>query len=152
MARITVNTNIAEVSGRLQQKLKKLKDKEYLLRPVCFDLIELMKMRIHEKGLDADNGQIGTYSNAYLRYRQKKHQRSSDTKVIVSLTRQLENDWSVIATQQGYGIGFKNKFNLQKARWVEEIKDKDIFSLTADENRYATDLINQLVNQALFND
>lgn len=147
MAKITVNTNIAEVTGRIREKLNKLKDKEYILRPVCFDLIELMKKRIHEDGLNASNTAIGTYSNAYMRER-KKHQRSDDRKVIVSLTRQLENDWSVIATSRGYGIGFKNPFNLQKARWVE-VQKGVIFSLTAGENKYASDLINQLTRDAL---
>lgn len=147
MARITVNTNIAEVTGRIRIKLDKLKDKEYILRPVCFDLIELMKKRIHEDGKNASDTAIGTYSNAYMRER-KKNQRSDDRKVIVSLTRQLENDWSVIATTKGYGIGFKNPFNLQKARWVE-VQKGVIFSLTASENKYASDLINQLVKDAL---
>jgi hypothetical protein len=150
LASIKVNTNIAEVSTRIQQKLSKLSDKEYLLRPVCFDLLDLMKRRIHEKGLNASNIAIGTYSNAYMRER-KKNKRSDDRKVIVSLTRQLENDWSVIATSKGYGIGFKNPFNLQKARWVEVQKGK-IFSLTSDENKYASDLITQLTNSALSND
>lgn len=147
---IKVNTNIAEVSARIRAKLEKLKDKEYLLRPVCFDLIELMKIRIHEKGLNAANSQIGIYNVRYLKLRQKKYQRNSDSKVIVSLTRQLENDWSVIATEKGYGIGFKNPFNLQKARWVEN-KKGIIFKLTSDENKYASDLINQLVKDALNN-
>lgn len=152
MATISVNTNIAEITEKLRNKLGKLKDKEYLLRPVCFDLIELMKLRIHEKGNSAAGTQIGTYSNRYLKLRQTKYNRSSDTKVIVSLTRQLENDWSVIATERGYGVGFKNKFNLQKARWVEEIKEVSIFALTKQENKYASDLISQLVNEALAND
>lgn len=152
MATIRINTNIAEVSARLKARLQKLKDKDYLLRPVCFDLIELMKVRIHEKGLAANDSPIGTYSNAYLRLRQKKYQRSADTKVIVSLTRQLENDWSVIATQKGYGVGFKNKFNLQKARWVEQGKKANIFSLSKSENKYAVDYLNDLVRAALEND
>lgn len=152
MATINVNTNIAEVSTRLSEKLQKLRDKEYILRPVCFDLIELMKKRIHEDGLSAAGTQIGTYSRSYLSYRKRKHNRSDDDKVIVSLTRQLENDWSVIATQRGYGIGFKNRFNLQKARWVEEAKDTSIFALTKAENKYAIDLINLLTTEALAND
>lgn len=152
MASIKINTNLAEVSGRIAAKLEKLKDKDYLLRPVCFDLIELMKVRIHENGLAANNSPIGTYSNAYLRLRQKKYQRSADSKVIVSLTRQLENDWSVIATTRGYGIGFKNQFNLQKARWVEQSKQAEIFSLSNDENKYASELINDLVRAALQDD
>lgn len=149
MATISINTNIAEVNARIISKLNKLKDKEYLIRPLCFDLLELMKKRIHEDGKNASGTAIGTYSRNYLLERQRKYERSSDPKVIVSLTRQLENDWSVIATSKGYGIGFKNKFNLQKARWVEAIKDCVIFSLTAEENQYASDFIAYKTDQAL---
>lgn len=152
VATLKVNTNIAEVNDRIKEKLSKIKDKEYLLRQVCFDLIELMKKRIHEDGKNAKDSEIGSYSKTYLRLRQKKYQRSSDEKIIVSLTRQLENDWSVIATEKGYGIGFKNKLNLQKARWVEEGKDQSIFALSKNENKYASDFINLLVKQALGND
>jgi hypothetical protein len=148
---IKISTNIAEVSARIRAKLEKLKDKDYLLRPVCFDLLELMKKRIHEDGKNAAGSQIGTYSKGYLALRQKKYKRSSDAKVIVSLTRQLENDWSVIATTKGYGIGFKNDFNLKKARWVE-VKKGIIFSLTTEEEKYARDYLTELINQALAND
>lgn len=148
MAAIAIKTNLPEVADRLRAKISKLRDKEYLLRPVCVDLIDLMTKRIHVDGAAADGSQIGTYNNAYLKYRQKKHNRTADKKIIVSLTRQLENDWSVIATAQGYGIGFKNRFNLQKARWVEQIKEKNIFSLASNELTYARDLITQLTNDA----
>jgi hypothetical protein len=119
VATITINTNIAEVNDKLIAKLNKLKDKEYILRPVCFDLLELMKKRIHQDGKNAAGSAIGQYSNAYLKYRQKKHNRSADKKVIISLTRQVENDFSVIPTPTGYGLGFKNKFNLQKVTWLQ---------------------------------
>lgn len=182
MATISINTNIAEVNARIIAKLNKLKDKEYLLRPLCFDLLELMKKRIHEDGKNASGTAIGTYSNSYLKQREKRYNRSSDTKVVISLTRQLENDWSVIATSRGYGIGFKNPFNVQKSIWAESghesstvkqhertIKTKDgpkkitissharkawpgygkIFSLTSEENKYASDFINHMTQQAL---
>src|SRR6478735_3983744 len=148
---IKLSTNLAEVSARIRAKLEKLKDKDYLLRPICFDLIELMKIRIHEKGMNASGSAIGTYSKGYLALRQKKYKRSSDTKVIVSLTRQLENDWSVIATARGYGVGFKNNFNLKKARWVE-VKKGVIFSMTNEEEKYVRDYLTELINQALSND
>lgn len=148
MATISVNTNIAEVNARIIAKLNKLKDKEYLLRPLCFDLLELMKKRIHEDGKDASGKSIGTYSRGYLLERIKKYQRSADPKIVISLTRQLENDWSVIATPKGYGIGFKNKFNLQKARWVEAQKGV-IFSLTTEESKYASDFISHKTDEAL---
>lgn len=184
MAKISINTNLGEITDRIAERLAKLTDKNYLLRPVCFDLIELMKLRIHEKGLNASDSAIGKYSKWYMPTR-KKNNRGTDRNVIISLTRQLENDWSVIATQKGYGIGFKNPFNLQKADWVQNghiaasvkahkrtIKTKEgqksvdvkghmrkawagygpIFSLTSGEEKYASDLISQLVKKALSND
>lgn len=63
-----------------------------------------------------------------------KYNRTSDTKVILSLTRQMENDMSVIATGNGYGIGYNNPDNLKKGRWCEETYDKKILSkLTKEE-------------------
>jgi hypothetical protein len=145
-----IKSNIGQVSGQIADRLKVLKDKEYLLRPVAFGLIDLMTKRIHIDGKASDDGQIGDYSNNYLKQRQRKpYNRTGDKKIIVSLTRQLENDWSVVATDKGYGIGFKNSFNLQKARWVEENKEKKIFDLTQSEQAYATDYLNELIQTAL---
>lgn len=146
---ITIKSNIKVVAGRIKQQLEKLKDKEYLLRPVAIEVIPLMTERIHQKGQASDNSQIGTYNSGYLKLRQSKYKRDASNKVIVSLTRQLENNWSVIATTNGYGIGFLNPFNLQKARWVEEGKDKNIFSLSKSEQQYAVERINELVADAL---
>jgi hypothetical protein len=146
---IKVQSNIKLVAGRIKQNLEKLKDKEYLLRPVAIEVIPLMTERIHQKGEASDNSQIGTYSSSYLKLRQSKYKRDASSKVIVSLTRQLENNWSVIATQNGYGIGFLNPFNLQKARWVEGIKDKTIFALSKSETQYVVERINELVSDAL---
>ena len=145
-----IKTNIGQVTGAIAERLKVLRDKEYLLRPVAFGLIDLMTKRIHIDGKASDGGQIGDYNNNYLKQRQRKpYNRTGDKKIIVSLTRKLENDCSVIATDKVYGIGFKNSFNLQKARWVEENKDKKIFNLTADEQAYATDYLNELIQTAL---
>jgi hypothetical protein len=146
---MTIKSNIKVVSGRIKQQLEQLKNKEYLLRPVAIEVIPLMTERIHQNGEASDGGQIGTYNNAYLRLRQSKYKRGSSNKVIVSLTRQLENDWSVIATPNGYGIGFSNPFNLQKLRWVEGKKDKTISNLSKSEQQYAVERINELVSDAL---
>jgi hypothetical protein len=145
-----IKTNLSEVTGNIARKLQVLKEKEYLLRPVAFGLIDKMTQRIHIDGKASDDEQIGNYSSNYLKVRQRKpYNRTGDTKIIVSLTRQLENDWSVIATDKGYGIGFKNPFNLKKARWVEEGKGKEIFSLTTGEKEYAVDYLNELTQEAL---
>lgn len=198
MAVLNVVTNIDEVIGNLQQKIADAVQPDYLLRPIAFDVVDLMTNRIHIDGKAADGGPIGTYSKGYMAVRtgnfknaekfsrgakkgkiknagivtkkkvqlfgttqdvfadisslgvaRENYNRSSDTKIIVSLTRQLENDWSVIATEKGYGVGFKNSFNLDKARWVEAIKKKEIFSLTVSERKYAVDLATELVHKAL---
>ena len=63
-----------------------------------------------------------------------KYNRDSDTKIILSLTRQMENDLTVVATGTGYGIGYINPLNLQKAKWCEETYKKKILSkLTKEE-------------------
>lgn len=63
-----------------------------------------------------------------------QYHRSNDTKVILSLTRQMENDLSVVETPTGYGIGYLNDFNYQKAIWCEETYKKPILTeLTTDE-------------------
>lgn len=164
-------------------RMKLLKEKDYLLRPVAIETIANMKDRIHEKGQGSDQAQIGTYSSEYMRLRtgtyinsgvyksgkrkgetkdsgaftrgakkgqaRPKYNRSVDTKVIVSLTRQLENDWSVLATETGYGIGFNNPLNTKKAGWVEKVKNRVIFKLTETEMKYIVDRLNQLTNNAL---
>jgi hypothetical protein len=146
---ITVKSNIKVVTGRIKQQLEQLKNKEYLLRPVAIEVIPLMTERIHRKGEASDNSQIGTYSSGYLKLRQKKYKRDASTMVIASLTRKLEQDWAVIATQNGYGIGFLNPLSLQKLRWVEAGKDKTIANLSKSEQQYAVDRINELVSDAL---
>jgi hypothetical protein len=145
----TIKTNIGEVTEAIKEKLAKLGDKEYIPRTLSFDLIDLMTKRIHIDGKAADDSQIGTYNKDYLSLRRRKYNRTADSKIIVSLTRQLENDWNVIATDQGYGIGFLNPFNFQKARWVEAQKGKKIFFLSPSEQQYVNDTVNILVKDAL---
>lgn len=146
---IIVRTNIGVVSSRLLQKLELLKDPRPLLRPVAIDVINLMTERIHEKGLAADGSPIGTYSPGYLALRKNKYKRGADTKIIVSLTRQLENDWAVVATPNGWGVGFNNAFNAQKMKWVEEVKGKKIAALTAEEKDYAINKLKKLLSENL---
>ncbi len=63
-----------------------------------------------------------------------KYNRTADNKVILSLTRQMENDLSVVESPEGYGIGYLNPFNLQKATWCEATYKKPILTaLTKEE-------------------
>ena len=146
---ITVKTNINVVSTRLLRKLDVLRNPKPLLRLVALDVLVLITERIHEEGKAADDSKIGEYNNNYLRLRQKKNKRSADKKIIVSLTRQLENDWSVLATEKGWGIGFKNNLNAQKLQWVEEQKNKKIGALTKSEKEYAINKLKNLIGKEL---
>ena len=148
MASLTITTNLDQILSNLGQSFHTIMDKNYLLRPVAIETIPLMTERIHVEGKASDGGGIGSYSNGYLRQREKSG-RGKGTKVIVSLTRQLENDWSVLETPNGYGIGFTNSFNAQKLRWVEEVKGKLIGNLTSGEIDFAFERINELVTDAL---
>lgn len=149
MAAISIKLDFSKFTQDLEQRVAKLSDRDYLIRPVAVELIPLMTRRIHQRGEASDGSQIGTYSSGYLKLRESKYNRSSDRKVIVALTSQLENDWSVIATERGYGIGFNNPYNLQKLRWVEEVKGKIVGQLTKDEENFVQERFQELINNAL---
>jgi len=142
MATVTV-----KISEKLQSSFELLLNREYLLRPLAIETIPLMKERIHIDGQASDGSQIGEYANSYMRQREKAG-RGQSRKVIVALTSQLEQDWSVQATQNGYGIGFNNVFNAEKMRWVEEQKGKIIANLSADEKQYINERLQELVDNA----
>lgn len=146
MAAIT--TNISQVISNLKTKFELLVDREYLLRPLAIETLPLIKERIHVEGQASDGSQIGSYSNSYMAAREKAG-RGESRKVIVALTSQLEQDWSVQPTQTGYGIGFNNKINVDKMGWVEEQKGKIIANLSADEKKYISERLQELVNGAI---
>lgn len=65
-----------------------------------------------------------------------KYNRGPDTKVVLSLTRQMENDLHVIEGDAPgtYGIGYLNPHNYDKALWCEATYNKPILTqLTKEE-------------------
>lgn len=147
---ITLRTNIAEVMGRQVAVLEGIKDgaKEFM-RVIAVNLLPVVHDRIHVDGLDSNGSPIGTYSAKYVKYGRKKFNRGSDTKKIFSLTRQMENDFSVIATDKGYGLGFKNSFNYDKSQWVEKQSGKTVYALTQGEKDLAIEVVTQSIRDAL---
>jgi hypothetical protein len=146
MAAISANIDFSKLN--LQSKFELLQNREYLLRPLAIETIPNMKDRIHKEGKASDGSQIGTYSSGYMRKREEA-KRGESRQVIVSLTRQLENDWAVLPTTNGYGIGFNNPLNKDKAGWVEEGKGKIIFNLAAEEKQYITERLQELIHGAI---
>jgi len=152
---VAIKLNSAKFSAELKNKLDSLSNPEYLFRPVLFGLVDLMTKRIHNNGIAADGSAIGNYSSGYLKKREsKKYNRLEGSKVVISLTRQLEGDWniaeeSVIKTTKGYGIAFLTKTSFDKSQWVEATYKKKIFALTKTEREYAIDYITELANEAI---
>ena len=127
------------ISEQISVKLQKMASPQAvdsLVRGIAEGLLGEIKTRIHEEGKNAKGGQIGTYSYQYLLRRQKPpFNRTSDRKVILSLTGQMENDFKVIGLgNSSYGLGFSNSFNADKAEWNEERYGK-IYATTPDEKK-----------------
>ena len=121
---IKINSNLEEVVSSIIGRLKSIIDisgptYDKMIRTSSFDVLPHVKKRIHVEGKKSDGNNIGTYSNSYIKYR-AKNKRGKDNKVILSFSRQMENDFSVVeGNDNKYGLGFKNKFNAEKANWLQ---------------------------------
>lgn len=92
-------------------------------------------------GVFSNYEKIGTARPSY--------NRGSDTDIILSLTRQMENDWSIIPLGNAtYGLGFKNSFNAQKAEWGEERYGR-VYGLTKEEKQSVVDEVNEWIKAQL---
>lgn len=78
-----------------------------------------------------------------------KYNRSTDTKVVASLTRQLENDYITEPTENGYGIGFSSPTNMEKADHVEATYKKKIWDTTEQENDLIIDIAQEFISNEL---
>lgn len=77
------------------------------------------------------------------------YNRGTDPKVVLSLTRYMENDLSVVAISNGYGIGYKNPENLKKARWAEATYKKKIWGLSQSEEVAIGEIARSFVKEVL---
>lgn len=75
------------------------------------------------------------------------YNRTADTKVVLSLTRQMENDFSIVAVGKSYGLGFKNSLNYDKSIWCEETYNKAIYKLTLAEKELAVNTAKSFAEQ-----
>lgn len=75
------------------------------------------------------------------------YNRTADRKVVLSLTRQSEQDMKAIPTQLGWGIGYSNPDNYNKMIWNEERYDKHILTkLTKEEEQNVSDISKEYVD------
>lgn len=130
---------MAKELNKLIKQLDILIKSNKVQRTVLNSMLGKTSERIFSDGKDANNAQIGNYSDSYMKTRQRNNWPNS-RKVILQATTQMVDDFSVIIEGNSYGLGFKNKTNLDKSFWVEETYDKEIFSHTKNEEN----LIGQL--------
>jgi hypothetical protein len=85
-----------------------------------------------------------------------KYSRSSDRKVIISLSRDLENDFTLGAQNKtptkingGYGIGWKNNLNAKIAEGLQNRYKKRIWYLTVKEREDALLIANKFISNTI---
>lgn len=95
-------------------------------------------------------GQAGVFTKGVNKGQPRPtYNRSTDSTVILSLTRQMENDMKVIKTDNGYGIGYSNQFNYNKAVWNEIRYKKNIWSLSESESNIIQTESEKFINNSL---
>ena len=145
---MTIKTNLSEVVTNLIAQMNEQLGRQ-IAREVAVSLKPIIAVRIHQEGKDASGQKIGTYKPSYLELRVNKYKRTADSTVILSLTKQMENDFSVQETQLGYGLGYNNPLNYQKAQWNELRFNKLIFGLTNEEQLIANEVAKIAMTNAL---
>lgn len=132
---IKIKTNFGTVAKKLQYNLLTLDDKDKIVRTVATTIRAKMLRRIHIDGKNSKGKAIGKYSKAYLRKRIAANKGKS-SRVILSFTRTMQNDFKIIELADGYGLGFSNAENMKKATFAEKRYGK-IYGPTPDEKKLA---------------
>lgn len=151
-------TNMHEVLSLMGDQLGILIDSDNMLRTVATGMLPELRYRIHTEGKAADGGLISNkgYSDGYLDIREKNN-RGRDRKVIFSLTRTMENLFTVLPSDdgKGWGLGFRNSPtpNSQQtyadlAIHLEQLYGKKVYALSVDEEQKAEEIINGFVTEA----
>lgn len=122
---LKLTSNLTSVTSSIIGKLKAITEenaptRDQMLRTIALDTVASVKQRIHVEGKNSKGESLGEYTNAYMKKR-KENNRGANKQVIFSLTRQMENDFGIVAGNgaTGYGLGFKNQLNAQKADWLQ---------------------------------
>lgn len=119
---------------------------ERVMRIALSSVLAIHKPRIFEKGLDADDSKIGTYSTKPISISKKNQARNTGKTyfkggyaeykkaigknpgfVNLRNTDQMRMDYGLIISGNSYGFGFQNSLNYNKSQWMQDKYGKDIF-------------------------
>lgn len=142
---MTYSTNLPTVLKMVSLTLTEMQ-RDKLTRLQAVSLMAVMRDRIHVQGKDSNGVQIGTYTPAYIRARIRA-KRGTDSKVILSLTRAMEDSYEIYPIENGYGIGFNTMESMQKARWCEDAYKKPIFAPTAEEKALVKQIADDFIKK-----
>ncbi len=123
-----ITSNIPFVVGNILAAFRQIDNPETVSRAAALAVMPELRNRIHVEGKRTDGGAIGSYSNSYLKIREKFN-RDQSRDVILSLTRQLENGYTLKATENGYTIGNVSPGNDEKIKHLAE-KYGDVWLLS----------------------
>ena len=102
------------------------------------------------KSVKDKKGDAGVYTKGEKKGEQRlRFNRSNDPKVVLSLTREMENDMKVFETNSNYIIGFSNPHNYDKAVWNGKRYGKNIWKLSAEEEEIVRTVVNNKLNELL---
>ena len=110
-----ITDNIPFVIGTMLAKFRELDNPETISRAAALAVLPELRERIHVKGENSNGTKIGTYSNSYMKVRER-YNRTADKDVVASLTRELENGYTLKATDNGYTIGNTSPSNDEKIK------------------------------------
>lgn len=159
----------------MANELKNLVDKinstirsERVKRVALSTVLAVQKPRIFQKGQDTSGATIGQYSTNPISISKKSQARNTGKTyfkggyaeyksaigknpgyVNLRNTDQMMMDYGVVANGNEFGLGFQNQENANKAGWMTDKYDKEIFSLTDNEVEIFADVVVQQLNRAL---
>ena len=145
---IELTTNTLQICDGVIKQLSDL-DVNKIARLQASTLLAQMRRRIHVNGQDADGNLIGTYTPGYVKYKRAKAVRREGSKVVLSLTRTMENAMVDVPLDDGAGIGYATAEQLQKSKWCEETYGKKIFAPTEQERQLLDEVAQDYVNKVL---
>lgn len=102
------------------------------------------------KGFVKAGNQKGAYTKGNKAGQKRMYyNRGTDHKVILSLSRTMENDMTVMGIPGGFGIGYNNPENLNKAIWNEQRYDKKVWSLSEAESEMVDNIVSEYIDEIL---
>ena len=116
---LRIESNMDVVVSKLATSMSKI-DIDKMTRLQASSLMAMIRKRVHVEGKASDDSPIGNYTKSYKERVRPKYGRKEGYKVVLSLTRSMENGMVLYPIPNGTGIGYVTKELLQRAKWQEK--------------------------------